>query len=157
MGRQLKLVRHGVTRVDYLQLGACRLRIEASDPNNTGADPYVFMHLRDTVNPDTLERVDFFEGVAGPVDMSEYPESAPSPDAEFPYFRLPYMEIDLRSPDQADQAWRDIIAAVNALLVALDKLEDLEAIDETYVGDLTESGGDSGSSQSSSTSVSESA
>lgn len=141
-----------MTNVNYQWAGAFRLRVEASDPTGSGADPNVFVYRRDPVNPYTGEANDTFFAVASPVDLAEYPVGDPDPDAQFPFFRLDYVELDFRAVSQAREVWELVREGVCNLLAALEKLEQLQAVEEVWVcADPPE---DQGSSESGSASES---
>jgi len=151
MARRLKLDRKEVTNVDYQWTGAFRLRIECSDPSNSGADPNVFVYRRDPANPYDGTANDTFFAVASPVDLSEYPVGEPNPDAQYPFFRLDYVELDFRATSQANEVWVIVVREVNNLLQALDRLENLQLTEEVWVGAPlpTDPGGGSESGSSS--------
>lgn len=157
-GRRLKLVRKQLTEVNYQYLGAFRLRIEVSDPNNSGADPHVFLYLQRPVNPYDGTVLSDLMAVASPVDMSEYPVGEPRDGTTYPIFRLDYIEIDLRSTLEAKEAWLSVVLQVDQLIRALDRMEELVVVEETFVGDVDDSGnsGNSGNSASKSESNSNS-
>ena len=134
MARRLKLDRKEVTNVDYQWTGAFRLRIECSDPSNSGADPNVFVYRRDPANPYDGTANDTFFAVASPVDLSEYPVGEPNPDAQYPFFRLDYVELDFRATSDAVEAYDLIVAELGTLCRALDRLEQLEAASSVWVG-----------------------
>lgn len=134
MARRLKLTRSQLTQVNYQYLGAFRLRVEVSDPTDSGADPFVFLYNAAPVNPyDGVQRADFL-AVASPVDLSEYPAGEPNDATTYPFFRLNYVEVDFRSTEQAEKAWTLIVLEVDNLLKALDRMEQLEVSEETWVG-----------------------
>lgn len=149
MARRLKLTQFSVQNVNYQYLGAYRLRLEASDPLQTGADPNVFLFLRGPEDPYTNIINDFFHCVASPVDMSEYPALEPSDNTPYPFFRLSYIELDLRTEQLATEVRDTIVREVDVLLKALDRLEQLVPGAEFFVGNDPE-----GSSSSSSSSQS---
>lgn len=155
-GRRLKLTRKAVTQVNYQHLGAYRLRIEVSDPDNTGADPNVFLFLRRPINPYDQTTLDDFMAIASPVDLAEYPVGEPNELTTYPIFRLDYVELDFRATVQAEQTWVLVVAEVDALLRALDRLDSLEVIEETYVGNTSDVGNSSSGSTSNSNSNSNS-
>ena len=134
MARRLKLDRKEVTNVNYQWTGAFRLRIECSDPSGSGADPHVFIYRRDPANPYDGSVNDTFFAVASPVDLAEYPVGEPDPAAQFPFFRLDYVELDLRATSMAREVWLLVVREVNNLLEALDRLEQLIVTEEVWVG-----------------------
>jgi hypothetical protein len=157
-GRRLKLTRSNLTQVLYQYLGAYRLRVDVSDPDNTGADPYVFLYLRRPVNPYNNEVLDDFHAVVSPVDLAEYPVGEPDASTTYPFFRTNFIELDFRATSQALQTWVLIVTEINNLLLSLDRMDQLVVTEETYVGAPPPTRGDSASSSiSESRSVSRSA
>lgn len=134
MAGQLKLVRKELTEVEYQWAGAFRMRIEASDPNNTGADPNVFLYRRDPVNPYTGEASDVFFAVASVADLADYPVGEPDPDKPYPFLRLDYIELDFRASSQAKEVWEIVVREVNALLECLGRMANLVEVETQFVG-----------------------
>jgi hypothetical protein len=133
-GRNLKLQKFELTAVNYAVLGAARLRVEASDPAGTGADPNVFLFLRGPANPADGSVVDTCIGVAGPVDMAEYPAGEPSATTAYPIYRSDAVEVDLRSYSLVERVWLALVGAVGNLLTSLDRMEALTPTDSVSVG-----------------------
>lgn len=153
MARRLKLTRSELQHVNYQYLGAFRLRVDASDPSDSGADPNVFLYNRRPVNPYNGSQDDDFMSIAGPADMAEYPVGEPNGNTTYPFFRLDYFEIDFRATAQAEEAWVIIVTEVDALLKALDRMEQLTPTVEVWVGGQPDSGGSESGSTSASTGV----
>lgn len=133
MARALKLRKSAMVDVSYQFVGAYRLRVEVVDVDG-GMDPNIFLYRRDPYNPVTNEQLDVLFAMASPVDMADYPVGEPDPDAEFPFFRLDYMEIDVRSTRVADETWTTIVREANTLVLALDRLEELEEVEDVWAG-----------------------
>lgn len=153
MARRLKLTKLQVTEVNYQFLGAFRLRVEATDPIDSGADPYVFLYNRRPLNPYTETQDDDFHAIASPGDLAEYPVGEPNGLTTYPFFRLDYVELDFRSTEQAEATWLLIVAEVDALMKALDRMETLVPTDEVWVGAAPDAGASDSGSASDSTSV----
>ncbi len=150
MARRLKLTRKELIEVNYQYLGAFRLRVEASDPSNSGADPCVFLYNRRPVNPYNGDVVDDFIAIASPGDLSEYPVGEPRDGTTFPFYRLDYVELDFRSTERASKTWLLLIAEIDNLMKALDRMEQLVPIEEIWVGSApTEGVSDSASTSNS--------
>ena len=149
MARRLKLSRSQLTQVNYQYLGAFRLRVDVSDPTDSGADPFVFLYNAAPVNPYNGEQRADFLAVASPVDLSEYPAGEPNDATTYPFFRLNYVELDFRSTEQAERAWELIVLEVDNLLKALDRMEQLEVAEETWVGAAPDDTGESASASDS--------
>jgi hypothetical protein len=153
MARRLKLTKYQVTEVNYQFLGAFRLRVEVTDPTDSGADPYVFVYNRRPVNPYNQEVTDDFHAVASPGDLAEYPVGEPNGQTAYPFFRLDYVELDFRSTEQAERVWQLIVAEVDVLMKSLDRMETLVPTDETWVGAAPDAGASDSASLSDSTSA----
>jgi len=147
-GRRLKLQKYELLHVNFLYLGGFRLRVEASDPLGSGADPNVFLFLRDVLNPYDQTIDDLFQGVASVVDMAEYPVGEPNNNTTYPMFRLDFFEIDLRTTELAQKTWLLVQEEVSNLLLILDRMEQLEPTEEVWVGAPEEDEGGSSSSSS---------
>lgn len=130
MARRIKLVKSQVQNVNFQYLGAFRLRIEVTEAYEM--DRNVFVYRRDSPTPNTTEVKDTFFAVASPVDMEEYPPGAPDPKHTFPFFRLAFVELDLRAVSLADSVWSTIKSEVCALVNGLDLLERLRPIEEFW-------------------------
>jgi hypothetical protein len=150
MARGLRLTKSEVVNVNLGRLGGYRLRIEASDPGGTGADPNVFLFLRGPLDPHSQEFQDRWQGVAGPVDMADYPVGEPDTTTTYPYYRTDTIEVDLRAACYATEIWAEVVTEVSVLLEALDCLENLTPTESVDVGTAAESTGGSSSSSSSS-------
>lgn len=155
MARRLHLKKYTLGNVNYLYLGAYRLKIEARDTEDTGADPNVFLFLRRPLDPVTGLVLDEFHAIASPADMVEYPESEPSDKTTYPFFRARDLTLDFRAESMADDAWQTIVREVGVLLISLDRMDTLVLAEEVNVGNPATDGGSSASvSESQSQSVS---
>jgi len=134
MPHRLQLKRFSSSVVDYRFTSALRIRIEASDPDATGTDPAVFLYRRDPVNPYTSTHTDTFMTVCSPVDLAEYPVGAPSTASEYPFFRLHYVELDVRSTLYAKEIWLAIVREVQILLEAMERLAQLSLTETVNLG-----------------------
>lgn len=148
MALRLKLTRLEADPINYQYVGAYRLRIEASDPSNSGAPTDVFIWHQLPVNPFTEEADERCIAVCSPADIAEYPVGAPDPDATYPFFRRDYLEFDLRSRSLVNSVWTAVMQAVDQLLNGLELLEELEVQQEVWIGGEPDSG-DSDSESSS--------
>jgi len=144
--RRLKLQKFELENVNFQWLGAYRLRIEVTDPNESGADPYIFLFLRRPANPYNGDTFDDFHGAASPVDMEYYPVGEPNGLTSDPFYRLDVLELDFRSLSEFQETWTLIVADASNLLLALNRMEELTPTEEVYVGADDETGGSSSSS-----------
>lgn len=122
-GRRLRLTKYEVTNVNHQYLGAARLKVVATDPENSGADPNVFLFNRRPANPYDGSVFDLFIGVASAADMADFPVGEPDPDAAYPIFRENEFEIDIRTIGLLNETWTLVVEEVGTLLAILDRLE----------------------------------
>lgn len=153
MARRLKLTRKQLVDVNYDYLGAFRLRIEVSDPTDSGADPYVFLYNQRPVNPYTHASDADFMAITSPGDLAEYPIGQANENTTYPFFRLDYVELDFRSTAQAEETWLLIMSEINNLLLALNRMDELVVTEEIWVGAAPDSGSSESGSNSESDSV----
>ncbi len=140
MAYRLKLTRAEVTPINYQYVGAVRLRVEASDPSNSGMPSEVFLWHRQPMNPYNGEADDICIAIASPVDMSYYPAGGPNESTEYPIFRQSYLEFDLRSRDLLEKVWQTVLREVGQLCISMELLEDLAVTEESWVGSTPDSG-----------------
>jgi len=140
MARRLRLVRKQLATVRLPPFDVFRLRVEASDPTASGADPMVFLYNRRPVNPYDGTAAADFVAVCSPTDLAEYPAGVPDRLTTFPFFRLDYVELDFRAARQAEACWLTIVAEVDNLLRALDRMDRMEVVDTVWVGAPFEGG-----------------
>lgn len=150
MAMRLKLKRFEATRINYQYVGAVRLRVEASDPSNSGMPAEVFLYHRKPFNPYSQSYDDVCVAVCSPADISAYPVGAPDPDAQYPYFRQAHLEFDLRAHSYLLSIWETIVREVGQLIIGLDALEVLSETEEVWVGSTPDSGDSDSDSDSNS-------
>ncbi len=142
MSRKLTLSRYGIEHVNLRRMGAYAIEVVATDPTDSGADPKVFLYLRQPPNPGDGSVDDVFLAVASPVDMVEYPADEPNDLMPYPIFRRNRFNILVRATSLAEQAWEGIITSVTELLEALDRFDTLTLLEEVEInpsGDTNES------------------
>lgn len=131
MARRLKLKKYITPNVNYVTLGAYRVRIEAHEAEDM--DSRVFVWRRDPVNPYTSQETNTFFAVASPVDMEEYPPEDPDPDKAYPFFRRSWVELDFRAVSDGNEAWVRIVELVCQLITSLNLLDNLNLETEVWV------------------------
>lgn len=146
--RRLLLQRYGLTNVNFLYLGAYRLKIVASDAENTGADPNIFLFLRRLPDTDTGVVYDDFHALASPADMAEYPIGEPSDQTTYPFFRYHTLILDFRATALAEKSWQTIVKEVDVLLKSLDRLDQLVEVETVTVGTPSDAGNSASSTGS---------
>jgi len=75
---------------------------------------------------------DAFQAVAGPPQLAAIPAGEPDPELSWPYYRLNYVELDVASTAQADEIWNEIQDEVNALVSAMERLTQLQAVQDVW-------------------------
>lgn len=134
MARGILLRRLDSERVAYANVVAFRLRVEVAEVSG-GMDRFVFLYAQAPVNPVTGEQLDLFQTVASAPDMADYPAGGPAAGTEFPFFRLDYFEVDLRSSQAVEELWRIVVAEAGGLAKTMDRLEQLTPTAEVWVGE----------------------
>ncbi len=133
MARALKVKKLDAgTNVNYLFLSAYRLRIEIEQA--VDMDDRVFLFRRDPTNPNTGDTLDTFFTVCSPVDMADFPPDEPDPAKQYPFFRRNWVELDFRATSQADEAYALIVAELQNLVFALNRLERLRTVETVWCG-----------------------
>lgn len=146
---RLKLTRYGIDNVRYKHLGAFRIRIEATDPTDSGMDTNVFVYRQDPINAYSGDANNTFMAVASAVDLAEYPADEPNTATEFPFFRLNYVELDVRAISQAEEFWQIVVHDVGVLIESLNVLIELREQEAVWVGAPFGNSGNSDSTSSS--------
>ena len=133
MARGIRLQRFEPENTNHWHLRAYRLRVEAVEACG-GIDVNVFVYRRHPADPHTGQIFDEFVAVAGPVDMADRPIGAPAEGSD-PFFRLSYVELDVRSSEEFQQIWEDLKTEVCVLVEAMDRLDQLKLAEEVWCGD----------------------
>lgn len=100
-----------------------RVRIEVVGA--VGLSRKVFAYRALPRNPVTGQMAGFFDHVCSPPDLEDYPEDAPLPGARPPWFRLDYVDILVRSREEATAFVEDVRHDVDRLVKALDDADKL--------------------------------
>lgn len=80
---------------------------------------HVFRYLRRPLNPRTGATEDVFDGVCSAADMADFPEDAPRAGEDPAWFRLPTVDLVLRSQREVHDAWTILVDELGALVEAL--------------------------------------
>jgi hypothetical protein len=116
----------------------------------------VFAYRMLPLSPRTSETVGTYSHVCSPVDLEEYPEDAPLADQSPEWFRLSYVDVLVRSREEAESFINVIKADINSLYETLNRIDDLEPGTETLLGQDCPTESSSSDSSESSDSSSES-
>jgi len=134
MARGLKLKRFKIKQANHWHLKVWRIRVEVDEVSG-GMDPNIFLWTRNDPDPDTEEVIDEFMTVATVADMSRYPEADPNPEADNPYYRTDFFEIDVEAQQTYDEVWQIIRLAAEELVLALDRAEQLIVAETAWLGE----------------------
>jgi hypothetical protein len=128
--RRIRLTRYATVAVSNYK--AYRLRVEVTAVEGPDIDSNIFVYRRNPASPYTQQSTDTFEAVAGPPQLAAIPAGEPDPDQSWPFYRLPYVELDVISTAQADAIWNEIQAEACELVESLDRLTQLQAIQDVW-------------------------
>lgn len=131
--RRIRLTRYAPETLIFNNYGAYRLRVEVTAVEGPDLDSNIFIYRRNPPSPYTTLNCDNFEAVAGPNQLAQYPAGEPDPDQGWPFYRLPYVELDVMSSEQAEAIWTEIQAEANALVGALDRLSQLVTVQDVWL------------------------
>jgi hypothetical protein len=132
MSRHIRLTRYAAQTVAFNNYGAYRLRIEVTAVEGPDLDENIFIYQRNPPSAYTDLSCDTFQAVAGPPQLAATPAGEPDPDMNWPYYRLNYVELDVASTAQAEAIWNEIQAEVCALVSAMDRLTQLQAVQDVW-------------------------
>jgi len=130
---RIRLTRYAPETIVFNNYGAYRLRVEVTAVEGPDLDANIFVYRRNPPSPYTTLNCDNFEAVAGPNQLAQYPAGEPDPDQGWPFYRLPYVELDVMSTEQAEAIWAEIQAEANALVGALDRLSQLVTVQDVWL------------------------
>jgi hypothetical protein len=126
------LTRYAANTVNFNNYGAYRIRIEVTAVEGPDLDEFIFIYKHNPPSAYTDQSCDTFEAVAGPPQLATYPAGQSNADQGWPYYRLNYVELDVASTAQADAIWNEIQAEVCALVSAMERLTQLQAVDDVW-------------------------
>lgn len=114
----------------------------------------IFAYRMLPLNPVTGAQAGTFSHVCSPTDLEEYPEEAPLAGHLPEWFRLPYVDVVLRSRQERDDFLLNVKEDVIRLLATLEKMDVLEPGGDVSYGATCPDESSSSSSPSSSASTS---
>jgi hypothetical protein len=129
--RRIKLTWE-VSRYFFHSTDGIRVRITATDQNLM--PDKVFAYLMLPMRPGGDVPVGMFDHVCSPVDLEEYPEDEPLPNARPAWFRLEFVDVLLRSRAEVDAFIRDVVEDVQRLKNTLDTADNLLPGGNIWIG-----------------------
>jgi len=118
-----------------------------------GMPTKVFAYRMLPVSPQTGKQVGHFSHICSPPDLAEYPEDGPTPGFSPEWFRLSYVDVFIRSVEEAEDFISIVRGDVRRLKRTLDTMDTVFPGGEEQLGDicdpviLSSSSSSSGSSE----------
>lgn len=131
MARRIFLERLGVTDAQVGTITGFRLQVNAHDAEDMPNE--IFVYRIGVVEPNTEEQKATFENVATPADLEELPANGPTDNSPL-LFRLATMDVLFRSNETLNETFDLIVADVTQLVKSLDRLDDLEVLEDILIG-----------------------
>lgn len=94
-----------------------RIRITLSGNENVPAELFAYR-----IVPTDTDVTAYFSHICSPSDIEDYPANSASPEAVPPWFRLPYVDVLLRSTEEAENFRLIVIEDIRRLLATLDRM-----------------------------------
>lgn len=117
-----------------------------------GMPAAVFAYRLLPMDPQTGAKAGHFSHICSPVDLEEYPINGPIPGHVPEWFRLSYVDVELRSVTEAEAFVRDVRADLARLVRSLQRLDAITPTGEEELGAIcpTDSSSSSAAAPSSS-------
>lgn len=109
-----------------------RVRVVASDAHLMPDAVFAYMML--PLQPGQASPRALFDHVCSPVDLADFPAGAPDAGAIPAWFRLPWVEFDDYTREQALENYHKILKDVAALAASLDNAEVMVAMPPVWIG-----------------------
>lgn len=121
-----------VSRYDINDIDGIRIRITATE--STGMPTKIFAYQMLPVKPGGTQQVATFDHVCSSVDLEEYPEDQAVPNSRPAWFRLDYVDVMVRSREEAREFINSVIEDVQLLKNTLDVADDLLPGGDVWIG-----------------------
>lgn len=120
------------SRQYYNDIDGIRVRITAAEANLMPTK--IFAYLLQPLAPGATEPVGTFDHVCSSVDLEEYPEDTPLADVHPAWFRLDYVDVMLRSKEEARAFIDAVLEDVQILKNTLDVADELMPSGDIWIG-----------------------
>jgi hypothetical protein len=121
-----------VSRYDINDIDGIRIRITATE--STSMPTKIFAYQMLPVKPGGTQQVATFDHVCSSVDLEEYPEDQAIPNSRPAWFRLNYVDVMVRSREEAREFINSVIEDVQLLKNTLDVADDLLPGGDVWIG-----------------------
>lgn len=121
-----------VSRYDINDIDGIRIRITATESTNMPTKIFAYQML--PVKPGGSQQVATFDHVCSSVDLEEYPEDQAVPNSRPAWFRLNYVDVMVRSREEAREFINSVLEDVQLLKNTLDIADDLLPGGDAWIG-----------------------
>lgn len=129
--RRIK-IRWATSRFILGRIDGIRVRIDAVCSSNMPARVFAYRML--PTDPATGAQAGWFSHVCSPTDIEEFPANSPIPGHLPEWYRLDYVDIFLRSREEADAFITDVRSDVRRLKTTLDIMDSIETEGAVNIG-----------------------
>jgi hypothetical protein len=109
-----------------------RVTIAARNPRDM--EQAIFRYRELPVEPGQADRLGFFDGICRPQELEDLPINAPQVNADPPWYRLDFVDVLLNSQEQGAEFLAQVEADVASLVSALDTADELDVLEDVWVG-----------------------
>lgn len=120
-----------VSRYIANELDGVRVRIEADDAIDVTRKIFAYITL--PLDPQSGDRTAAFDHICSPSDLEEYPADNPLPGITPEWLRLNYVDVILRSWDEAVDLITQVKLDVKALITTLNTMDSLGSYEAVWV------------------------
>lgn len=121
-----------VSRYDINDIDGIRIRMEATESTNMPTKIFAYQML--PVRPGGSEQVATFDHVCSSVDLQEYPEDEAIANSRPAWLRLDYVDVMVRSREEANEFINNILEDVQILKNTLDIADNLLPGGDVWIG-----------------------
>ncbi len=94
-----------------------RIRITLTANTNVPAELFAYR-----IVPNGVDTTAYFSHVCSPSDIEDFPANTASPEAVPPWFRLSYVDVLLRSTEEAENFRTVVLDDIRRLIATLDRM-----------------------------------
>jgi hypothetical protein len=121
-----------VSRYDINDIDGIRIRMEATESTNMPTKVFAYQML--PVRPGGTEQVATFDHVCSSVDLQEYPEDEAVANSRPAWLRLDYVDVMVRSREEANEFINNVLEDVQILKNTLDIADNLLPGGDVWIG-----------------------
>ena len=114
------------------RIDGIRLRVTVTEADGMPSKIFAYQSIK--MRPSTNQSVSAFDHVCSPPDLADYPEDTPLVGSQPDWFRTDFVDVLLRSEDEALRVWDLIVVDVMVLKKSLDTTDILQPFDSACIG-----------------------